>query len=218
MPQPLTTFKTRTLTTKKGRSIETNLSDAEAISSLRNLRGDFAQELAQKSYSGLSADQIVWAHILAIEALGANNKVEKIADDDSVANILRLFLTAKQHLKYPKIRLVSDGLPITLSMTGDNSRYPGCVNVTDGDGFENNTWYGRIEQDGTFTKSRSCPLEVIGILKRFARNPAEVAAEYGHLTGNCCFCLRALTDKRSTDVGYGKTCASHYSLPWGALK
>jgi len=34
-------------------------------------------------------------------------------------------------------------------------------------------------------------------------------------TGNCCFCRRELTDKRSTEVGYGPICADHFSLPWG---
>jgi hypothetical protein len=49
-----------------------------------------------------------------------------------------------------------------------------------------------------------------------AQHPAETAAKNGKLTGNCCFCTSALTDKRSTEVGYGPTCAANYGLPWGS--
>jgi len=53
------------------------------------------------------------------------------------------------------------------------------------------------------------------VLKALAENPAAVAAAYGKLTGNCCFCGSNLSNARSTGVGYGKTCAEHYGLSWG---
>ena len=52
-------------------------------------------------------------------------------------------------------------------------------------------------------------------LREFADDPARVAGEHGRLTGNCCFCHHTLEDARSTAVGYGPVCASHYGLPWG---
>ena len=57
--------------------------------------------------------------------------------------------------------------------------------------------------------------EIVKLVNRLAKNPAKVATEYGKLTGNCCFCRRALTDKRSVTVGYGSTCAGNYGLEWG---
>lgn len=36
------------------------------------------------------------------------------------------------------------------------------------------------------------------------------------VTGHCCFCSLPLTDERSTAVGYGKVCADHFGLSWGA--
>jgi hypothetical protein len=46
---------------------------------------------------------------------------------------------------------------------------------------------------------------------------AEQAAAFGHLTGQCVFCARELTDQRSIDVGYGPVCAGKNGLPWGEL-
>lgn len=44
---------------------------------------------------------------------------------------------------------------------------------------------------------------------------AEEAARFGHAHGCCLFCLRNLTDERSTEVGYGPVCAEKNGLPWG---
>ncbi len=55
-----------------------------------------------------------------------------------------------------------------------------------------------------------------GAVQRVAREiTADEAAEFGHLTGKCVFCRRALSDERSMKVGYGETCASNHGLPWG---
>lgn len=47
------------------------------------------------------------------------------------------------------------------------------------------------------------------------RLTAEDAAKFGHLTGQCVFCARRLTDERSIAVGYGPVCAEREGLPWG---
>lgn len=44
---------------------------------------------------------------------------------------------------------------------------------------------------------------------------AEQAAAFGHSYGRCVFCHKQLSDERSTEVGYGGTCAKKYHLPWG---
>ena len=53
------------------------------------------------------------------------------------------------------------------------------------------------------------------LLQRLAADPAGVASKYGKMTGRCCFCHLQLTDAKSLAVGYGKTCAKNYGLPWG---
>jgi hypothetical protein len=44
--------------------------------------------------------------------------------------------------------------------------------------------------------------------------PAQAAA-FGHMTGGCVFCSRAIDTPESTAVGYGPVCAAKHGLPWG---
>lgn len=129
--------------------------------------------------------------------------------------ILNLLRTAGSRLKWPKITLDQDGQQLRLQIAGPNSRYAGAVMITDGLPYGQNTWYGRIEQDGTFVPSRNATPWVVDTLNAFAADPAGYAARYGHKTGSCCFCARELTTAESTTVGYGPICAGHYGLPWG---
>jgi hypothetical protein len=119
-------------------------------------------------------------------------------------------------LKWPKVRLqLADGSPLVLSVAGPASKAPGQVNLTDGGPFGRNVFYGRVSPAGV-ADLRDLPArnEVVGVLRRLASEPEKVAAEYGKLTGNCCFCNRELSDERSTAVGYGPVCADHFGLPW----
>lgn len=44
---------------------------------------------------------------------------------------------------------------------------------------------------------------------------AKQASAFGHAFGACVYCHRALSDTRSTAVGYGAECAGNHGLPWG---
>lgn len=140
---------------------------------------------------------------------------------DGIDGIVELIERAREHLKYPKIRLrLDDGTPVVVGRAGDRARFPGTLNVTDGGRYGESRWFGRVHQDGQFKsgrEARGIEADIARLLARFAADPAGTAAEYGRLTGNCCFCGRRLEDERSTAVGYGKTCAGHYGLPWGVL-
>jgi hypothetical protein len=57
--------------------------------------------------------------------------------------------------------------------------------------------------------------ELDRFLRGFAGDSIGRAAAMGRLSGFCVFCMRPLTDHRSTDVGYGAICASRWGLPWG---
>jgi hypothetical protein len=59
---------------------------------------------------------------------------------------------------------------------------------------------------GPLSKTRLTALDVV---------TAEEAARFGHVTGQCVFCSRKLTDERSIQVGYGPKCATNNGLPWG---
>lgn len=131
----------------------------------------------------------------------------------NLSGIMRLFDTARQHLRFPAI--VLDGF--RLSIAGPRARVPGSLTVTSDDRDQDGqrAWYGRVQSHGEFEPSRDAPADLGDKLRRLAADPAGVAAEYGRLHGRCCFCNKALRDERSTAVGYGPDCADHYGLPWG---
>jgi hypothetical protein len=144
-------------------------------------------------------------------------KVRETVELGSLEGINALFNRASAALKRPAIVLEADNTPIRLSVAGPDARVPGSINVTSNGSFEDRTWFGRILADGRFEVSPRVtpPASLIATLKRFASEPALVAAEYGRKTGSCCFCARELTDGRSVSVGYGPVCAERYGLPWG---
>jgi uncharacterized protein DUF6011 len=141
-----------------------------------------------------------------------------------LSGVLALFAKAKTHLKYPAVVLSVPAVNVTLrlSVAGPRAKVPGSITVLDAvKGVDGRDWFGRITVDGTFqpaAKLNGRTDAIVARLKEFACDPAKVAAEHGRLTGACCFCNIPLKDERSTAVGYGETCASHYGLPWGSTK
>lgn len=142
---------------------------------------------------------------------------------DSFDGVIALMKRPGSALKFPKINLqIGEGATaqtIQLSIAGSRSRTPGVVNVTDGGPFESNTWFGKVTPEGQWMPSgrvsAATQASVATLLAALAADPAGTAAAYGRLTGKCCFCSKGLTDARSTQVGYGGTCAKNYGLPWG---
>lgn len=139
-----------------------------------------------------------------------------------MAGVLALFARAAQHIKKPNVVIAAGGLDITLSIATARAQVPGSINVVDSTDPQNGRWLGRILAAGTFEASfkHPCPGEVVEQLVRLAAKPAEVATEYGRLTGRCSFCNVRLSDEegRSQAVGYGRTCARNYGLPWGKAR
>lgn len=183
---------------------------------------DFAASLAaQFERKGrLSERQWPWVQTLLDRAINGYPEPaqEQVGD---FAGVVHLLEHAGENLRFPKVRLrTPGGQPVALSVAGQRSRNPGTINVTDGRPFGENRWFGRIERDGTWTKPRSLrdaeAAEIGALLRRMADAPAETAAEYGKLTGHCCFCRHGLEDERSLEVGYGPVCARNYGLPWGS--
>lgn len=134
----------------------------------------------------------------------------------SFAGVTRLLNRAKRRLQFPKIRLLlPNGNRIVLAFCGPRSQYAGQINVSDGGGF-GSKWYGRVSEQGVWTKSGKLHPEeaqqVETMLTQLASKPATTAAEYGRLTGRCCFCNLPLKDELSTAAGYGPKCAENYGL------
>jgi uncharacterized protein DUF6011 len=200
----------------KGFTVEATMTLNEAAVACSKLPGDFPRDLARKALMGrrLSEAQLAWLFRMAQEG----PRKAETANVGDMTGTVALFQTAKARVKWPRVRLAVDGLPVVLSMAGPKSKYAGQINVTDGGRFGDNVWYGRIDLTGTYTKGRAATDAVTALLTRFAADPAGVAAEQGRLSGFCCFCGLQLTDDRSLAMGYGPVCADKFGLPWGTEK
>lgn len=180
----------------------------------------FAEGLSESiARRGLaSPKQRYWLEWLAklIENPKVDERVKTPVGD--LKGVMELFDRAAKKLKSPAIVIQIADIELRLNVAGSRARAPGTVNVASNDGWGDSKWFGRILQSGEFEASprEPTPAGLIEGLARFAAHPAEVAAEHGRLTGKCCFCNTGLTDPRSTEVGYGPTCAKNYGLAWGA--
>lgn len=202
----------------------------------------FALSLITKGKKyGVTPKQAYWVERLYQRAMGKeSDEPPQVKLEGDLKPMMVMLQFAKQHLKFPKVRLLLPSAKrelaehgksdlatsswlrkhtIRLAIAGDRSKYAGQVQVTDSFPYGENTWYGRIDKDGTWTQPRSSNElsgEVAETLAEFSKDPVQAATAYGKLMGHCCFCNRELTDARSTEVGYGPDCASHYGLPWGS--
>ena len=177
----------------------------------------FARDLLAKANHGqrlFSSKQASWVQKLADSKAPAPLPPTPV----NVSGILALFETASKNLKFPKVRLqTASGSPVVLSKAGARSRNPGWINISDGGPFGANRWYGKINPDtGEWVFPRNSPEdEVQAVVFELSEDPAGVAAKYGKITGNCCFCAKGLTDDRSLKEGYGPICSKKWGLPWG---
>jgi len=120
-------------------------------------------------------------------------------------------------LRFPHINLhTSCGASVVLRLAGAKSTQPGSVTVTSEGSFYTRIFYGRITTTGELQPRTAMTAEIIALLRRFSNDPATVAGECGQVTGNCAFCGLALSDPRSTALGYGPVCARAWKLPWRA--
>jgi hypothetical protein len=197
---------------------------------------DFAQSLVRgfARYGTFTARQLPHVERLISDAGVKAAKLQHAPQPTMAAaigdlsGILALFAHAKTHLKFPAIVLgvpaISPDFAIRVNVAGAKAREPGSLTVVDAMRDENEgrrEYLGNVDLRGLFRPSRSAAVAALSAriamrLREFAADPARVASEHGRLTGRCCFCNLPLSDARSTAVGYGKTCASKWGLPWGA--
>jgi len=179
----------------------------------------FARSLITGSLKskGLSAKQCHWVGVLNERASTPqeNNDVE-VGD---MSDLYAFFLTARDHLKFPKLTIrLPDDTAVKLYMSGGRSKNPDTINIVLPDNYDTrgrNIWVGRIHKDGRWElpyKQPGCTPLVRDLLNALQQDAHGIAAAYGKHTGNCCFCLRGLSDDRSLAVGYGKICAGHFGL------
>ncbi len=188
------------------------ISKSDKVSNFERRVAEAYANFSAGRWSYLSDAKRYWLHSLTMEEESAPRHDRGIRMP--LEGIKRMLSKAGEHVKSPSIRLNAEGIELKVSIAGARSRYTGDVMVASpkfGDG-----WYGRIAQDGKFYPGRDSTPAVRAALSRLAESPEEVAAEFGKITGRCCFCNRSLTDDRSVSVGYGPVCAERFGLSWGA--
>ncbi len=201
----------RTLTTRKGKTVVTTLSDDDAHTELRKqLRfggslcgNDFARTLASRESNQLSQDQAIWVHILVV---GDQDRTQQDLIPGLVLEpiVLMMNKAAAAQKRWPKI--VLEGMTLMRKPSG-------VIVIQDGD----KTKLGDIDKRGCVTRTKLLTDEHIITLRRLAASPELVASQHGIATGNCCFCARLLSTIESRSVGYGPVCAAKFDLPWGEI-
>jgi len=208
----------RTFTRRNGDVVTTTLTFEQACT---YIKGATLTEKTQDFVASLRKAYVRYRSFTEAQAAAFYDIANKIANPAPEAvtvslgdfdTIMGLFRTAKSNLKFPKISFEVDGGMVRLSIAGARSKNAGSVNVTDGRPYGENIWYGRIDTEGDFHPSRNCKEEVVSFLNDFAKDPVEAVRNYGHHSGNCCFCHKQLTDDHSVAAGFGRTCAKNWGL------
>jgi hypothetical protein len=134
-----------------------------------------------------------------------------------------MFQIARTHTQWPKIRLALNNIGNTtlqLSVAGNHASFPGSINLTDGNRFNANIYYGRIHLNGKLELRNTASKlgeEIISSLDLFCLDPAKYGKAFGDKTGCCMYCAKKLTNPKSVLVGYGPICAANYGLPYNEL-
>lgn len=145
--------------------------------------------------------------------------------------LFHLFDTASRHRLDPVIVLqVRDAakgglLAIRMSIGGAKSKTPGAIIITDVDkspATGARRYVGRVRRGLQFEPASDChPLAIAPVVRRlkaFASAPLAVALAESQLTQRCMFCQGPLHDSHSQALGYGRTCATAFGLPWKPVK
>jgi hypothetical protein len=175
-----------------------------------------------QKYQSLTPKQEPWIGKLLAKAHPLANIVPPVQIPEEVSvgdfsGVVKLFESAKAHLKAPKITLKLGETVVKLALAGPKSKYPGSVVVKSDGKYPYATFYGRVTPEGQWKGSLAYETlpGLVELLTEFGKNPAQVAKTHGKLTGNCCFCNKTIgdgEDKRSLMVGFGPVCAKHYGL------
>ena len=183
------------------------MSIVEAIEVLRTLTNDFSVSLVSQydRKGALSDKQAYWALSLAEEA--STPKPPSPVKVDLMA-IVAFFSNALETLAKPKLTFKYNGVSFRLTVSNNGQSIFVAEPVWQG------LYYGKISiATGEFTAGRDCNQNVVDFLTDFAVDPITKSADYGKLTGNCCFCNKKLERKESIAYGYGPSCAERWGMP-----
>lgn len=134
-------------------------------------------------------------------------RAAKIASAPTVdlSAISAMFRTALDSgLRRPKYR----ALGLVISLAPESGVNAGALYVK----TDYNAYRGKITVDHVYRAVDDHDGRVAKSLAEIAKNPKEVAANYGKLYGECSCCGRTLTDPVSVENGIGPICATHFGF------
>jgi len=214
-----------------GNVMKVTIENLEAVlADLENLAGElpakdrsFANSLIdQGKKRTLSEKQMFWVGKLLDTAVHGPAPPPTANIDGGFAGLIKLFATAKEHMKYPKITVHYGEATYRLALAGPMAKKPGWITLTDGEPYGFSKWFGRISPEGDwdlpYTIKDADKSRLTRLLMAFSLDAAAAATKYGKLSGNCCFCNTAIgegDDDTSVKLGYGPVCSKNFGLPWG---
>lgn len=175
-------------------------------------------------YGRWSDKQHKWAVILADRATGRDVPKGHTVEIGVVDKLFEMFDTAERTLKRPNIVIQPNeqfkGLvkPIVIRPDQRDPNHRVLYVLEQQDDWQRN-YLGHLTRDGSFTfrpyvKPEDEP-EITKLLSFIAEDPYSAIGALGRITGRCCFCNNSLKDEKSTELGYGPTCARKFGMPWG---
>lgn len=130
-----------------------------------------------------------------------------------------MFQIAGQHLKRPKVRLLSqEGTYFELWFEVSRASGKSSILLFEGgwQGHGRRRRIGSIEGNQIIPwRSESISPDILSTLQEFSLDPARIALASAQKLSACSFCGIRLSDPESKKRGYGPVCADHFALPWG---
>lgn len=182
--------------------------------------GDLSKDLGEKDqeFANSLMSQFVPTGTLSVKqwdwVFKLRDKVkmaEPVYGNFNAINVM--FRLAGEHLKAPKVRLLSkENTFVQLTFHPDTK-----VIDIHRDGWQG---HGRRKFIGTISNDMIVPHnaslltdDVRMVIQELSLDPVGTARAMAGKLGACMYCAKRLSDARSKELGYGPICAKHYGLP-----
>jgi hypothetical protein len=191
--------------TRKGEMItfESRLTDAQARTLLRGIRGDFAQSLASRRV--WTASQQAWAHKLATDSQQAAPVAA--AGPSPFEALFQAFEAARNGKGGKRLAIRLPGVTLKPSRDGQALWATDPSRMEDGRFGLQPAFLGSVRRSGLDARIPAAAAETI---LQAAADPLGAAVAFGKETGSCSCCGRELTVKASIERGIGPICAEKF--------
>jgi len=174
----------------KGKTFTSPHTNAEAIGVLGKLvkdeqaTGEFPASLVKQfaRKKDLSEKQWPFVHLLVWKV--ENGATGETALSNVVLATPFIEIVAQVAETAAKVYAPECG-PIQMGIAGGKATFPGSINVTDGQGFKEGAWFGRIvkvnKTEAIFQPGRDCTAGVHSFVQMFGDDPVCVSLSYAEM-------------------------------------